>query len=572
MANRNDTAILTIAGSDPSGGAGIQADLKTFAALNCYGASVITALTAQNTTGVQGVHPIPPEFIERQLVAVMEDLPLRAIKTGMLYDKDAIQSIVRTLKSQFAVQGKAIPLVCDPVCVSTSGHTLLQTSALGSLVQDLFPLSTIITPNKSEAEVLLNHSSSQREWKIEGLEDMLRASQELFNVVAASKDPLDQFGILLKGGHITTSLSDVNRVTMSNPNVEILKQNLPEENMDILIIDEQDYNRIPLVVDVLAQSSGQKTLFVRPRINSSNTHGTGCTLSSAIAAGLAKSLDLEQAVREATLYTNMAIYAASPNLGRGYGPLNHFHNLSSQVVPRASPTNKYPLTRLLIDSTKQSWKEYVEHEFVVQLGKGTLDKHKFIAFIKQDYLYLRYYAQAYALLAAKSTTFPQIAAANQVVLNVIQEIGNHKELYASFTNTPLAEAETELETSREEPATTAYGAFLLNMGLQGDFAKLTITLMACLLGYGEVGLWLKQNSISSPGCAAWVVKEDNVYYRWIEEYSNKEYQDAVKMGLQTIEDLARTDPPSEARFEEWRSVWERCTWLEKSFWDMAMRG
>ncbi|KAF8959768.1 Phosphomethylpyrimidine kinase-domain-containing protein [Flammula alnicola] len=477
--------VLTIAGSDSSGGAGIQADLKTFAAHGCYGASVITALTAQNTTGVQGVHACPPEFVEKQIHSVLDDLDVRAIKTGMLYDADAAKVIVDVLKSRF------LPLQC-PVC-------LLHPDALAVLISELFPISTLITPNKSEAELLL--SQMGKEFSIKGLEDMLTAAETLMSVGCEA--------VLLKGGHVTTRMPD-------------------------------------LVVDILYQRTRQKTMFVRPRIDSSSTHGTGCTLSSAIASELAKGASLELAVESATMYTHLGIQAASP-IGKGHGPLNHFHNLTPSLIPQ---------------SAEKSWKEYVEHDFVRQLGKGTLDRECFVHFIKQDYHYLKYYARAYSLLAAKSTSFGLIESSTQTILNVLYEIGNHKAFCAKFGIT-----EEDLESTPESAATSAYGAYIMDIGLQGDTTKLIMALMACLLGYGEVGLWLTKQS-TEPN--TWVVLEGNPYKHWIEEYSGEMYQGAVRIGLETVEACAAADPPSEARLKEWKTVWTRCTKLEKGFWDMAM--
>ena len=209
--------------------------------------------------------------------SVLDDLDIRAIKTGMLYDAKTTKTVVDTLKSRFSPSGFP-PLVCDPVCVSTSGHSLLHEDALEILISELFPVSTLITPNKSEAELLLSKMGS--EFLIKSLDDMLRAAENLAFVGCTA--------VLLKGGHVTARMEDVFATEIKFPEVKVIKQNIPGENMEILIVGSPNYDTLDLVVDILHQKDGQKTMFVRPRIESSSTHGTGCTLSSAIAAQLAK--------------------------------------------------------------------------------------------------------------------------------------------------------------------------------------------------------------------------------------------------------------------------------------------
>ncbi|KAF8172078.1 Ribokinase-like protein [Pholiota molesta] len=471
--------VLTIAGSDSGGGAGIQADLKTTRSA-CRGP------------------PLPPEFVEKQITSVLADLNVRAIKTGMLYDAANAKVVATVLKAHFASTSVLLPLVCDPVCVSTSGHSLLHPDAVKVLISHLFPLSTVITPNKAEAELLLSHLGHKL--PINNLLDMIFCAVKL-----------SMFGCQA-----------------------VIKHGMPGDNMEILLVASPNYDALELVVDVLCERYGSITIFIRPRIESSSTHGTGCTLSSAIASELAKGIPLAQAVNNATIYTHHGIQTASA-IGGGHGPLNHFHGLTPLFIPRPTATNPYPFTQMLIESTAKDWKDYVEHEFVQQAGKGTLDRACFIHFVKQDYLYLKYYARAYALLAAKTTSFGQIESATKTILNVLHEVGNHKAFCAKFDI-----SEAELDTTPEATATTAYGAYIMDTGLQGDTTKLLMALMACLLGYGEVGLWLK--------------KQSTLPDTWM-------YQEAVRLGLETIEACA---------VKEWKAVWAKCTRLEKGFWDMAM--
>ncbi|KAG1736929.1 Phosphomethylpyrimidine kinase-domain-containing protein [Suillus paluster] len=541
--------VLTIAGSDSSGGAGIQADLKTFTVHGCYGASVTTALTAQNTTGVQAVHGVPPDFVKQQMSSVLDDVDVKAIKTGMLFDTENTKAVAEMLKGHFNAKGH-IPLVCDPVCVSTSGHVLLHPDAVDTLIDDIFPLSDLITPNKSEAELLLKqrHLPSH----IASLEDMISASRRLRT--------LGPQAVLLKGGHCVVSLADVTNI--SSDDTQVIREGLLDDNANILRIHGRNETHVDsLVVDVLCTSDDRVTIFARTRLESTSTHGTGCTLSAALACQLARGTPLTEAVRLAAAHIHIGIETANP-IGSGFGPLNHVHSIAPRLIAPRTKTNPYPLTSSLIRGSRVIWKEYVQHEFVVLLGKGTLPKEHFLHFIKQDYLYLKYYARAYAFLAAKSHEFAPILAAIEVVFSIVRESSMHTGYCIEWGIT-----EDELINTPESPALTAYGAFLIDAGLQGDPMKLMVALAACLLGYGEVGLWLKEEA-QAPN--SWVRLEGNPYLKWIEDYSGDVYQMAVKAGLETLENRAAVDAPSLTRFTDWQDVWERCTRLEKGFWDMAM--
>jgi hydroxymethylpyrimidine/phosphomethylpyrimidine kinase len=257
---------LTIAGSDSSGGAGIQADLKSFAALGVYGASVITALTAQNTQGVSGIHQVPAEFVTAQIDAVFSDLAIGAVKIGMVAHPPVIDAIAAGLKHWSPKH-----VVLDPVMVATSGDRLLAAEAVDALRTRLIPLASVITPNLPEAAALLDEPMAQDAAAIEGQGRRLLA--------------LGCAAVLIKGGHGDS----------------------------------------PESTDYLCTSSGSIALAAK-RIATKNTHGTGCSLSSAIAAGLAKGEDMETAVRNAKSWLTAAIAAADRfNVGHGHGPVHHFH-------------------------------------------------------------------------------------------------------------------------------------------------------------------------------------------------------------------------------------------------------
>jgi hydroxymethylpyrimidine/phosphomethylpyrimidine kinase len=257
---------LTIAGSDSSGGAGIQADLKSFAALGVYGASVITALTAQNTRGVTGIHQVPADFVTAQIDAVFSDLEIGAVKIGMVADLGVIAAIAASLAKW---QPKHV--VFDPVMVATSGDRLLKADAVEVLRAKLIPLASLITPNLPEAAVLLDEGVAATESAI--------ADQGIRLLALGAR------AVLIKGGHGQGA-----------------------ESIDYFV------------------TSGGTIALAAPRVATRNTHGTGCSLSSAIAAGLAKGQDMESAVRSAKAWISAAIGAADRfTVGHGHGPIHHFH-------------------------------------------------------------------------------------------------------------------------------------------------------------------------------------------------------------------------------------------------------
>ncbi len=258
--------VLSIAGSDSGGGAGIQADLKTFSALGCYGMTAITALTAQNTCGVRAIHGVPPHMLRDQIDAVMEDIGADAVKIGMLHAPQTVLTVAEAI-DRHALKN----VVLDPVMVATSGAVLIDSAAVDVLVRELFPRAAVITPNLDEAALLVGRP-------LRSAQDMEQAAFALLNQGAHA--------VLLKGGH------------------------LPGDT----------------VIDLLVTSDGQKFWMQAARIQSPNTHGTGCTLSSAMAAHLALGASLVEAVQHARTYVRAALLSgALVRTGKGSGPLNHGH-------------------------------------------------------------------------------------------------------------------------------------------------------------------------------------------------------------------------------------------------------
>lgn len=261
--------VLTIAGSDSGGGAGIQADLKTISALGCYGTTVITAITAQNTLGVNAIHPVPINIIEKQLYAVLSDIGTDAVKIGMLHSVEIIKTVSKAL-IEFQVKN----IVIDPVMVATSGDKLIEDNTIDTLINFLFPLADIITPNLPEANILVNYNITTKDQMIESAKKLLKLGSK---------------SVLLKGGHLKG---------------------------DILF-------------DIYVQKNekNEVKVFENKRIFTRNIHGTGCTLSSAIASFLACEEKMEISVEKAIDYLNKTIqHGKDYKTGEGSGPVNHFFN------------------------------------------------------------------------------------------------------------------------------------------------------------------------------------------------------------------------------------------------------
>lgn len=266
--------VLSIAGSDCSGGAGIQADLKTISALGCYAATVITAVTVQNTCGVENVFPVPTEFIKAQIESVMNDIQIDAIKIGMVTD----QTVIRMLAG--ILQQTDIPVVFDPVLISSSGYPLMQPEAINTMYDSLLPCCTLLTPNIPEAEVLSHHT-------IQNVTDMYDAGRKILQSGCKA--------VLVKGGHLNGSAKT-----------------------DVL---------------VYGMNGELSQTYEAPEIHTNNSHGTGCTLSSAVTAWLAQGFSVSEAVTKGKIYLTEALAnAQNLQIGHGHGPLNHFFNPKKLIV------------------------------------------------------------------------------------------------------------------------------------------------------------------------------------------------------------------------------------------------
>ncbi|KAJ3127996.1 hypothetical protein HK098_005332 [Nowakowskiella sp. JEL0407] len=533
--------VLTIAGSDSGGGAGIQADLKTFTALGVYGTSVLTALTAQNTLGVQSIHACPPDFVLSQLDSVLGDIGADAVKTGMLFNANIINTVTSKLIEYQSASQKPFKIVIDPVMISTTGHRLLSSDSIEAL-NKLMPLATIITPNVPEAEILAGSLP------IKDLDDMKAVAKEL-----KSRGP--EY-VLIKGGHLPMTKPESD----GESTIVLLSNN---------IVGDDDLSVVDILYDGVTFIE-----FWKPHVDTNNTHGTGCTLSAAIAAGLGKGLSVRDATELGLHFvSNAMIHAQNINIGGGSGPLNHIHAIPQINPPRSKFVDQ------LISSCSKEWEAYIDHPFVRGLADGTLPTECFKHYIRQDYIYLTHYARAYALAAFKEHHMEDVAAAAGIVVNIFHESKLHIE-YCKSWGISLQ----ELEATKEATANLSYTRYFLEKGLSGDRLDLYVAMAPCLFGYGEIGRRLLNDPKTK--------REGNPYWKWISNYGKEEFQGACKSGEdiylcthsllhvyftrnKSTELLVKlyheTVPTSNStRMRQLCDVFRQATILEIKFWDMGL--
>ncbi|KAI1958846.1 trifunctional hydroxymethylpyrimidine kinase/phosphomethylpyrimidine kinase/thiaminase [Ophidiomyces ophidiicola] len=545
--------VLVIAGSDSSGGAGLEADQRVLAAHHCYALTATTALTAQNTLGVQDIHVVPTEFVRKQISAGLEDVGADVVKIGMLASKDTVLMVSNALRHH------QVPvIVLDPVMVSTSGSQLLPSEAVSSVRTNLLPITTVLTPNIPEGLLLLRDSGIDVP-DPENLDDAITLAEQLHK--------LGPRYILLKGGHLP--------LTAARKKPELLEE-------------------ASIVVDILYDGTSVhliETEYSRSR----NTHGTGCSLASAIAANLTENMEVLRAVREACRFVEAGI-KTSIDIGQGHGPINHFHSLYSLPF---SPGHflDYVLER---PDVRPLWESFTKHEFVNRLADATLPLNSFRDYLIQDYLYLVHFARSNALAAYKNQTMEGISAVSipslnstkdqnslphiyqetdqipklvrtcwsttadasslksaKIVLHIEREMALHLDYCASF-----GLSKEDIEFHKESQACTAYSRYILDVGQSEDWLALQVALSPCLIGYGAIAQRLHTDEGS--------VRTDNKYWKWVENYVAEDYSAAVRLGSELLETHMRN--VSRFRVEELVRIFKRATELEIGFWDMGLQG
>ncbi|WFD35045.1 trifunctional hydroxymethylpyrimidine kinase/phosphomethylpyrimidine kinase/thiaminase [Malassezia cuniculi] len=548
---------LTIAGSDSGGGAGIQADLKTFLALGAYGMSVITALTAQNTRGVAAIHTPPASFVTEQFESISSDIRIDGIKIGMLANAQVARATADVIQ-KWRASGAQGTVILDPVMVSTSGSLLLEHDAIETVVRELLPICSLVTPNLAEAVQISRHAGSHAE-KPTSLSCILRLAQTILG--------LGPPAILLKGGHnmlprddlekqleelglhVKLGVSSGDAVATDEPHSCVSRESdATSEHLckspcalekiskmlggshythgplsavvvhgpgDIRVLSkyaDSVFDSDRYTVDVFADAQST-VLFVKPMVRTSATHGTGCTLSAAICAYAARGLPLGEAVAGGIQYLQETLASSIENLGSGSGPLDHGAHAVQRAVPARSPRVPAPLSTLLISRSWDKWCTYTRHPFTARMGRGTLSPHAFVWYLRQDYIYLRHYARIWAKAASDpSCQLQDIGRYAQVSQLAVKETEMHIALCAEW-----GVSREELEATTESRATRVYTRSMLDNAAEG-LLPLLVAVASCALGYAEVGLWLASTDYKA-----------SPYRKWIDEYSGRDFLESVKL-------------------------------------------
>jgi hydroxymethylpyrimidine kinase/phosphomethylpyrimidine kinase/thiamine-phosphate diphosphorylase len=464
--------VLSIAGSDPSGGAGIQADLKSIAASGGYGMAVITALTAQNTRGVRAVHVPPVEFLRTQLDAISDDIVVDAVKIGMLANADVIRTVVDWLD---AVRPPIV--VVDPVMVATSGDRLLDSEAEHAL-GELLARADVVTPNLAELGVLVGRT-------VDGWHDALAAASVLSAAVGAQ--------VLVKGGHLGG-----------------------DEAPDALV------------------GAGAISEFGGSRIDTVNTHGTGCSLSSALATRLARGESPADAVAGARAWLRESLREGEAlAVGRGHGPASHFAGLWERGGLE---------TRPLAEDVAARWWTGIsgirsgidELPFIRALADGTLERDAFVFYLAQDALYLREYARVLAEASRLAPTSAEQAFwANSAHGSIVGEL----ELHASWL-TPATGVSQDTFAAEQAPATIAYLDHLRSVAFGGDYAELIAAILPCFWLYDDLGRRLHAGDFGE-----YARDPRHPYASWLATYADPAFEQATVQAISYVTEAAATASP-----------------------------
>ncbi|MFH5877800.1 bifunctional hydroxymethylpyrimidine kinase/phosphomethylpyrimidine kinase [Arthrobacter sp. NA-172] len=459
--------VLSIAGSDPSGGAGIQADLKSIAANGGYGMAVITALTAQNTQGVTAVHVPPVEFLRQQLRAISDDITVDAVKIGMLGDVAVIDEVRRWLE-----EVRPAVVVLDPVMIATSGDRLLAESAEAAL-RALLPLADLVTPNLPELAMLLGESEAT-DWAA-ALEQGKRLAAACGNTV------------LVKGGHLQGA-------------------GCPDALVNTVGLLSQD------VVE-----------FAGDRVETRNSHGTGCSLSSAIATAKARLGDWESALRLVKPWLQEALaQSGTLEVGKGNGPIHHFHELQQALQPGDFAARMW-------DGAQKELEAIYGLEFIQDLQSGELSEEQFTYYLAQDALYLNGYSRVLARASALAPSEDEQlfwARGARMCLEV------ESELHRNWLSGRQANGELG-------PVTKAYVDHLLAASASGSYAVLLAAVLPCYWLYAEVGQRLHQGFVQAGSPAG------HAYSDWLRTYADGEFAEATRTAINITDAAGRAASPAE---------------------------
>ena len=506
--------VLSIAGTDPSGGAGIQADLKSISATGGYGMCVTTSLVAQNTQGVRSIHNPPVEFLTEQLAAVSDDVEIDAVKIGMLGSAEVTETVETWLADGPLADG--LPVVLDPVMVATSGDRLLEEDAEDA-IKKLCGKVTVITPNLRELAVLTGTDMA----------GSLDAAIETAKKWAAEHGT----AVIVKGGHLTSGGAD----------------------------------------NACVRPDGRVHHVPSPRVDTPHTHGTGCSLSSALATRLGAGDSVEDALEYSTHWLHEAIvHAHKLHVGKGNGPVDHFHRLrrmekaarttpaqhliapspwepsqNAAPAPRIAPSGKY--TQALWEATGDVWAELVDLDFIRDLRSGELRRDDFLFYLAQDAHYLNQYSKALAKVAMNSpATDAQVFWAHAAADCVEVEAALHREW--------LGDAD-EAAPSR---VTAAYTDFLVARAATENYVVGAAAVLPCFWLYAEIGLY--QADANGP---------DHPYASWLDMYGGEDFVAETSRAIELVEKALADATPRER--DAAARAYLTASWHEVDFFDQASR-
>lgn len=543
-------AVLTIAGSDSSGGAGIEADVKTISAHKTYALTCITALTAQNTQGVSAIVETPKDHVEKILQKNFDDFvegygddfPLKVVKTGML-SKAAAEALADKVGY---LNQKGIKLVVDPVMVATSGSSLTKNEAMDSCIRKIIPSSYLCTPNFVEAEYLWNF--------VDGSPVQVSTVEQFERFVCRLQEKLKCKNLLVKGGHIPW---------LNGERFEgVASSSLPIKIVDVLYQSEED----------------TLTTFVSSYISSNNSHGTGCTLASSLASNIANDMSLERAVSLSIHYIHKGMASVKGKLGHGNGSLNHtvIADRSVRDVIQGSDLNKAIIEKYGTffnylrshELVKDSWKKYTEHKFLTLLATNQLPFQDFLFYLKQDFYYLVNYARMHGVAISLAPSCEQIEAQSQIVTSIMNEIESHKNKLLTVYNIDYDSADLD-EELQPAPACLAYCEYLTQASKMEDFFGIKTALAPCLHGYAEAGAFgqkIRENFDGSLGVLE-SQEQSDIYSSWLADYSSQWYLEANQNGIDALDLLLKTNQVSQQRLLELCQMFRDVTDLEVRFWD-----
>lgn len=467
--------VLSIAGSDPSGGAGIQADLKSIAANGGYGMAAITALTAQNTHGVRGIHVPPASFLLQQLDAISDDITIDAVKIGMLGDEAIVAAVGTWLEKV-----RPAVVVLDPVMVATSGDRLLKEQAEEALLA-LLPLADLITPNLAELAILLGEEQAP-DWAA-----ALEQGKRLSTATGAT--------VLVKGGHLDGGLC-------------------PDA-----------------LVNTAGLLSAEVVEFQGPRIATSNSHGTGCSLSSAMATVQARLDNWEEALRVVKPWLQGALAGGgSLGVGSGKGPVHHFHHL---VPASAGAADQVPPAGSFSDLLRREAEPYLAGiyglEFIRDLGSGSLTENHFAYYLSQDSLYLNGYSRVLARAGALAPTEPEQLFWVRSALSCLEVESELHRTWLAGRPAPAGQG----------PVTKGYVDHLLAASASGSYGVLVAAVLPCFWLYAEVGERL-HGEFEAAGSPA-----GHPYAEWLRTYADEAFAAATRQAIAIVDDAGRNASASE---------------------------